>query len=162
MRFQTKRCHIHHSEYENKLKCDKMYTEYNRQQQQQHVFEHLSSQLVHTLDASWSTSLESLTRHWSAIITSITSSMYSGSALLPASSDPLLLISVIFISRPYRAFMITRPLFASSSLRTRANVARISCTADSASLFFSTILLHENKNILSFKYKYIQYSYQEL
>jgi len=122
----------------------KMYTEQNKQQL---VFQQLSSQLVHTLDVSWSTSLESLTRHWSAIITSITSSKYSGSALLPASPDPLLLTSDIFASRPYTAFMITRPFFASSSLRTRANVARISCTANSASLFFSAILLHENKNL---------------
>lgn len=123
-----------------------MHTEHNKQWL---VFQQLSLQLVHTLDVSCSTSLESLTRHWSEIITSITSSMQSRSALLPASPDPLLLTSDIFTSRPYTAFMITRPFFASSSLRTRANVARISCTANSASLFFSAILLHENKNLLS-------------
>lgn len=49
MRFQAKRCHIHHSEYENKLNSEKMYTEQNKQQL---VFQELSAQLVHTLDVS--------------------------------------------------------------------------------------------------------------
>jgi len=49
MRFQAKRCHIHRSEYENKLNSDKIYTEQNKEQL---VFQQLSSQLVHTLDVS--------------------------------------------------------------------------------------------------------------